>query len=116
MGGIAREHNMVAKAIGGVEDHAHLLISLPATISLAKGVQLIKAGSSKWLHETFPALHDFAWQEGYGVFGVCISHIPKTIAYIAGQEEHHQHKSFQEEYIEFLKKHDIKYDERYLWD
>ena len=116
MGGIARENDMVAKAVGGFEDHAHLLISLPTTVSMAKGVQLIKGGSSKWLHETFPALHDFAWQEGYGAFGACISNIPETIAYIANQEEHHRHKGFQEEYLAFLKKHDIAYNERYLWD
>jgi putative transposase len=116
MGGIARENGMVAKAVGGFEDHAHLLVSLPTTITMAKGVQLIKGGSSKWLHETFPALHDFAWQEGYGAFGACISIIPETIAYIADQEEHHRHKSFQVEYIAFLKKHEIAFDERYLWD
>ena len=116
MGGIARENDMVAKAVGGTEDHAHLLVSLPTTISLAKGVQLIKGGSSKWLHEIFPSLLDFSWQEGYGVFGVSVSHVPETIAYIAGQEEHHRQKSFQEEYLAFLKKHDIPYDERYLWD
>jgi len=116
MGGIARENDMLAKAVGGAEDHAHLLLSLPTTLTISKGIQLIKGGSSKWLHETFPKMHDFAWQEGYGAFGVCISNIPDTIAYIAGQEEHHRRKSFQEEYLAFLKKHDIKCDERYLWD
>jgi putative transposase len=116
MGGIARENGILARAVGGADDHAHLLITLPTTITIAKGIQLIKGGSSKWLRETFPELHDFAWQEGYGAFGICISHIPKTIAYIAEQEEHHRKKSFQEEYLGFLKKHEIKYDERYLWD
>lgn len=116
LGGIARENGMVAKAVGGMDDHAHLLVTLPTTVSIAKGIQLIKGGSSKWLHETFPPLRGFAWQEGYGAFSVSVSNIPETVAYIAGQEEHHRKRSFQEEYLAFLKRHDVPYDERYVWD
>lgn len=115
MGGIARENNMKALAIGGIEDHVHLLISLPPTSSVSKAIQLIKGGSSKWVHDTFPNLKYFKWQEGYGAFSVSISHIADTVAYIKRQKDHHRKKTFQEEYIAFLKKHEIDYDERYVW-
>ncbi len=115
MGGIARENNMKALAIGGIEDHIHLLISLPATLSIAKAIQLLKGGSSKWVHDTFPNHNSFKWQEGYGAFSVNISHVDDTTAYIKRQLEHHRKKSFQEEYVSFLKKHEIDYDERYVW-
>jgi putative transposase len=62
LGGIARENKMRTLAIGGVADHVHVLISLPATISVAKAMQLLKGNSSKWVHETFPKLRNFAWQ------------------------------------------------------
>ena len=116
MGGIARENGMKARCIGGIADHAHLLISMPTTLSIAKGIQLIKGGASTWIHETFPEMEHFAWQEGYGAFSVSASHLAETIAYIENQEEHHRHKSFQEEYLAFLKKHEIDYNEKYLWD
>lgn len=115
MGGIARENKMKALAIGGVEDHAHVLLSLPSTISIAKAIQLIKGGSSKWIHDTFPSVHNFAWQEGYGAFSVSISNTARTIDYIKNQKEHHRKKGFQEEYVAFLKKHGIDYDDKYIW-
>ncbi len=115
MGGTAREKQMKALAIGGTEDHAHILISLPATISVAEAVKLIKGNSSKWVNETFRLSDKFTWQEGYGAFSVNISIVEETIRYINRQAEHHRHKSFKEEYIEFLGKHGIEYDERYIW-
>lgn len=115
MGGIAREHKMKALAIGGDEDHAHLFTSLPSTLSIAKAIQLIKGGSSTWVSATFPEHKDFEWQEGYGAISVSISHIDQTIAYIKNQKEHHKTRTFQEEYLAFLKKHGIQYDERYVW-
>ena len=116
MGGIARENGMKARCIGGIADHVHLLVSMPTTLSTAKGIQLIKGGASAWVHETFPEMRNFAWQEGYGAFSVSVSHLVETVAYIESQEEHHRHKSFQEEYLAFLKRHEIEYDEKYLWD
>jgi REP element-mobilizing transposase RayT len=116
MGGIARENHMTARCIGGVADHAHLLISMPTSLSIAKGIQQIKGASSVWMRETFPDIREFAWQEGYGAFSVSKSHIDETVAYIEGQTEHHRNKSFQEEYLAFLRKHEIEFDERYLRD
>jgi REP element-mobilizing transposase RayT len=111
LGGIARENDMKALAIGGVPDHVHLLLSLPTTLSVSKAMQLLKGNSSKWLRETFPELrqHDFAWQEGFGSFSISISGVKDTIHYIQTQEEHHRKKSFREELENFLKKHGYDY-------
>src|ERR1700730_465953 len=73
MGGIAKQNGMIPKCIGGVSDHVHLLATLPTRLAVAKAVQLIKAGSSAWIHQTFPNLRNFSWQQGYGAFSVCIS-------------------------------------------
>jgi len=115
LGGIARENRMKALAIGGTADHVHALMSLPGMMSFSKAVQLIKGGSSKWIHETFSNQKKFAWQEGYGAFSVSASQIPKTIAYINNQKEHHRRKSFHEEFLELLTKHGIEFDSRYVF-
>lgn len=115
LGGIARQNKMKAIEIGGTNDHVHLLISLPAALPVSKAMQLIKGGSSKWIHETFPDQRRFAWQEEYGAFSVSMSQMDKTVAYIKGQEEHHRRMTFQEEFLALLKKHRIEYDERFLW-
>jgi putative transposase len=115
MGGIAREHGLKALTIGGVEDHVHLLLSLSATVPLAKAIQMVKGASSKWAHDTFPEHRSFAWQEGYGAFSVGVSQIDTTLAYIRSQPEHHRQTTFQEEFRMFLKKHHMEFDERYMW-
>jgi putative transposase len=115
MGGIARENGMKALTVGGVEDHAHVLLSLPTTISIAQAVQRIKGGSSKWIHETFPEHQGFAWQEGYGAFSIGVSQVDDTVSYIRSQAEHHRRKTFQEEFLAFLKRHGMEYDDRYVW-
>jgi putative transposase len=115
MGGIARENKIKAVSIGGTIDHSHMLISIPAMMPVAKAVQLIKGASSKWLHENIRSLRNFSWQEGYGAFSIGASQIDDVMAYIASQEEHHRLRSFQEEYLDFLKQYKIEYDERYVW-
>jgi putative transposase len=114
IGGVARKHKMTALQIGGVEDHIHALVISPPVYSPSQIVQLLKGDSSKWIHQEFPALSDFTWQDGYGAFTVSKSNIPEVIEYIKNQREHHHTKSFQEEYLEFLQKHEIEYDERYV--
>ena len=106
---------MKALAIGGTTDHVHLLMSLPGMMSFAEAVQLIKGGSSKWVHEAFPDHRKFEWQEGYGAFSVSASRVPKAIAYINNQKDHHRKKTFQEEFRELLMKHGIEYDQRYVF-
>lgn len=116
LGGIAHNNEMKPLCIGGIEDHVHMLLGLPPTLAVSKAVQLIKGGSSKWIHDTVPELRGFAWQDGYGGFTVGKSQIPDTIAYIQGQREHHRTRTFQEEYLAFLRKHEIEFDERYVFD
>lgn len=115
LGGIARENRMKAISIGGTADHLHGLLSLPATMSFAKAVQLIKGGSSKWIHDNFSKHRTFEWQEGYGAFSVSASQVKRTMAYIQNQKEDHRRRSFQEEFLEFLIKHGVIYDPRYLF-
>ena len=114
MGGIAREHKMKALAVGGTDDHVHLLLSLPSSLPIAKAMREIKSASSHWMHETC-GLPGFEWQEGYGAFSIGWSQVDATLAYIAGQEEHHRKRDFQAEFVAILKKHRIEYDPRYLW-
>ena len=111
LGGIARANGMKALAIGGVADHVHILLSLPATMSISKALQLLKGNSSKWIHETFPALRQFAWQEGYGAFSIGISGVEETCAYIRDQEEHHRTRTYREEVIAFLQRHGLPFDD-----
>jgi REP element-mobilizing transposase RayT len=115
MGGIARAQGMKALAVGGFDDHAHLLLSLPAVLSISQAMHLVKGTSSKWIHDTLPDHRAFAWQEGYGAFSIDFSRIDETISYIRSQNEHHREQTFQEEFLAFLQKHDIQYDDRYLW-
>ncbi len=116
MCGIAKQNNIKVLGIGGVEDHLHLLLSIPKTISVSKAIQLVKGGSSKWVHDTFSNLTHFGWQEGYAAFSIGVSQVKATVKYIQNQKEHHRKKSFQEEYLAILKKNEIDYDERYIWD
>jgi putative transposase len=116
LGGIARENKMKLISAGGVEDHVHLLISLPKTIDIAKAMQLVKGGSSKWIHDTFSEHRLFEWQEGYGAFSISISDKERTIAYIDNQPIHHRKQDFKTEFLSFLDKHEIEYDEKYVFD
>ena len=97
--------------IGGVADHVHMLVSLPSTMAIAKAVQIIKGNSLKWIHETFPQLRAFEWQEGYGAFSLGVSGVEATEAYFENQAEHHKRKTFQEELKAILGKHSIVYEE-----
>ena len=114
LGGIARQNGMKPHQIGGTNDHVHIVMGLPPTIAISKTVQLLKGRCSKWIHETFPSLRDFNWQDGYGAFSVSKSQLSVVIRYVATQQEHHQQLSFQEEFRQLLERHGIQYDERYL--
>jgi REP element-mobilizing transposase RayT len=114
IGGLIRQADGVPEAVGGTADHIHLLASLGAAVALADFVKDIKQSSSRWIHETI-GLSNFAWQPGYGAFTVSASNCPVVKEYIANQMEHHRTKSFQEEYVAFLRKHEVEYNETYLW-
>ena len=113
--GIAKAKKFQIPLMNGTDDHIHLLILLKPDISLSKTVQFIKSGSSKWIHEKFPKLKDFSWQEGYGAFAVSTSQLEKTKIYILNQEEHHKKMDFKQEYRKLLEMNDIKFEEKYLF-
>ena len=102
--------------INSVEDHAHLLFDLSRTVSISQVVEDVKKASSKWIKTQGAAFAAFAWQSGYGAFAVSESNVETVHEYIANQREHHRKKSFQDEYRQFLERHRIAFDERYVWD
>ncbi len=113
---IATKDKIKVHAIGGMPNHVHLLLSIPADLSVSNAIRRIKAGSSKWHNETFRKNKRFYWQSGYAAFGVSNTHLEKNKEYILNQKEHHKVRSFKEEYILFLKKNGITYEEKYLWN
>ena len=108
-GGIARNHDIPLIRAGGTRNHVHLLFPLPATKALSDVIGILKASSSKWLSPKFE------WQVGYGAFGVSASNREKVIAYIDNQEKHHKKRTFEEEFLAFLKSGGVEYDPRYVF-
>jgi REP element-mobilizing transposase RayT len=113
---VLHDHECAVIQIGGFEDHLHLLIGLPRTKSIAQIVDVLKSTSSKWIKGKDAAFNQFHWQSGYGAFSVSESNVDAVVKYILNQHEHHRKTTFQEEYRQFLDRHNIKYDERYMWD
>ncbi len=116
MGGIVREMRGVAAIINGVPDHVHMLLQLPADLSLAECLRVVKTNSSRWVHETWPDRQKFGWQSGYGASSVSKSNVAVVTRYIQGQQEHHKKISFRDEFISFLRKNGIAFDPERLWD
>jgi putative transposase len=114
MGGVIRSLNGFPEMIGGIADHVHLLIGLRATHCLSDVMRDLKSASSEWVHEEI-RMAIFSWQEGYGAFTVSASNREQVSQYIKRQEEHHRHRTFQEEYRELLKRSGVEFDDRYLW-
>jgi REP element-mobilizing transposase RayT len=115
-GGIARKHGTTAVQVGDIEDHIHALVVAKPKFPPSQIVQWLKGESSKWIHETFPELRTFGWQDGFGVFSVSKSNVPGVIQYIRDQREYHKKQTFDDEYISMLKLNGIDYDERYVFD
>ena len=113
LGGIVREMDATALIINGVCDHVHMLVRARPAHSAAEIARIVKTNSSRWVRKKWDA--GFAWQTGYGVFSVSESSLAAVTKYIAGQEEHHKKQSFLEEFVAFLKKNHVAYDERYIW-
>ena len=111
--GIGKHKDIPVLAIGGMEDHVHILIALPAPMPLAKAVQMIKANSSRFMRQHVP---DFEWQKGYGAFSVGASAMDATIEYIRNQQRHHRNRDFKAEFLQFLKRYGVEYDPKYVFD
>ena len=114
LGGIVREMRGTAFIVNGTADHIHMLIRIRPVHAAAEIARVVKTNSSRWVREKWKM--QFAWQTGYGAFSVSESNVPTVTRYIAGQEEHHKKRTFQEEYVAFLKRNKVAYDERYIWD
>jgi putative transposase len=116
LGGISKQMDCTPVIIGGVEDHVHILAQQSRTATQSDWVKELKRVSSIWIKERDPTLREFRWQSGYGIFSVSVSKLESVKSYISNQEHHHRKITFQEEYREFLKRHSISWDERYVWD
>jgi len=110
--GICKNHGIFVHAIGGMDDHVHLLIQIPAPLSLAEAVLAIKSNSSRWAHEQG---HKFAWQQGYAAFSVSSSLVPAVVRYVETQESHHRKMSFDAELLALLKKHGVEFDPNFVF-
>jgi REP element-mobilizing transposase RayT len=116
IGGICKQLECYPVKIGGYIDHIHILCMLSKKVPLMKLLEEIKAHSSKWIKTKDDTFKKFYWQNGYGAFSVNPYEIDRVIAYIENQKEHHKKKTFQDEYRVFLKKYNVEYDEKYIWD
>jgi len=116
MAGISRAYKGHVHEIGGIEDHVHILLSLPRTVTLSHLIEEIKKSSSVWIKTKGKFYNDFAWQSGYGAFSIGQSNFDAVRMYIQNQKEHHKKMTFQDELRAFLNKYKIAYDEKHLWD
>lgn len=114
--GIIKAKGQKPIIVNGVADHVHVFVGLKPAMSISDLVRDIKNNSSKFINEQKFIKRKFSWQEGYGVFSYAHSQIENVYQYIANQEEHHKKKTFQEEYVDFLKKFEIEYNEKYLFE
>ncbi len=115
LAGIIKSVNGIPIMINGTNNHIHILCSMPSQKSTSEMMRLIKTNSSKWINNLSETRYRFEWQTGYGVFSVSRFELEEVTRYIAGQEEHHRRKTFQEEFIELLTAHGMTYEKKYLW-
>jgi REP element-mobilizing transposase RayT len=116
LGGICNNLECSPIKIGGFNDHVHILCVLSKKIALIKLLEDVKSHSSKWMKTKDDSLKNFYWQDGYGAFSVNPTEVETVVAYISNQHEHHKKRTFQDEYRAFLKKYNVDFDERYIWD
>lgn len=116
IGGILRESNGTLLKIGGIADHVHLLAKLSPTLAISDVLRVVKTNSSKWTNERSDVDFKFQWQPVFAAFSVSESQVPVVEAYIANQAEHHRKRTFEEEFLEMLRRHKIKYDPRYVFE
>jgi REP element-mobilizing transposase RayT len=116
LAGTCRNLHSPSLIVGGVEDHVHLLLRLAKDLSVSVLVRELKRESSKWVKSLAPDLAGFYWQQGYGAFSISPAHVEPLREYIIKQEDHHRRETFQDEFRRLLKKYEVEYDERYVWD
>ena len=116
IGGTVKDHKASLLKAGGIEDHVHLLLRIHPEFAISKTVQLLKANSSKWINDNRKTSSPFQWQRGYGAFSVSQSMADTVRNYIAGRRKHHARRTYQDEYLEILRKHEIEFDLRYVFE
>ena len=116
MAGILKTYKSTPVLIGGMPDHVHILTTLSKNYATCKLIEEVKKSSSKWVKTLSPYLRAFQWQNGYGAFSIGQSQINAVTKYIERQKQHHRKMTFKEEFLKFLEKYQVEYDERYLWD
>ena len=116
IGGIIRSEKGMLFDIGGMPDHVHLYLRWRTDASISDLMRIVKSRSSRWIHDTFPELKEFAWQEGYSVFSVSKSREAAVRAYIAGQAEHHRTQGFKSELLGLLRRHGVEFENKYVFD
>ncbi|MCK8602203.1 IS200/IS605 family transposase [Desulfoferrobacter suflitae] len=116
LGGVIRGEKGRLLKIGGTEDHVHILASFHPALSVSDMLRRMKGNTSRWLNENRSLAFRFSWQRGYGAFSVSESMVDVVSKYIDNQELHHKKMTFQEEFLALLSKHNVQYDERYIWD
>jgi REP element-mobilizing transposase RayT len=114
--GIIQNNKHKLLAIGSMPDHIHIFIGYYLNHRISDLVEEIKTSSNKWINDNKLSRYKFEWQKGYGAFTHSHSQIDAIIKYVLNQEQHHQRRTFKEEYLEILKKNDIKYNDDYLFD
>jgi REP-associated tyrosine transposase len=114
-GGVLRGEGGLLMAAGGVADHVHLLAAIDKESSVSETLRKLKASSSRWIHQSYPEMAGFGWQNGYAAFSIGRTEIEAVARYIGNQEEHHRMVTFQEELVDLLQRYGVEYDERYLW-
>jgi len=109
LAGVCKKQKIFVHEIGGMEDHLHMLVQIPLTLAFSEAMQEIKTSSSRWMGR------NFAWQRGFGIFGVSASNVDAVVRYIRTQEAHHRKMTFEQEFIALLDKHGVAYDPRYVF-
>lgn len=109
LAGVCKKQKIFVHEIGGIEDHLHMLIQIPLTLAFSDALQEIKGSSSRWMGPKF------AWQRGFGIFGVSASNVDAVVQYIRTQEAHHRKMTFEQEFIALLERHGVAYDPRYVF-
>jgi putative transposase len=113
--GIVQNNNHKVLQINGMPDHIHLFFGMRPSQSLSDLMKVVKGDSSEWINKKKFTKGKFSWQSGYGAFSYAKSQVPRVIRYIQNQEEHHTKKSFEKEYLDFLKAFEIEYDKRFVF-
>ncbi len=116
MSGILKSDGTYPLAVGGWKDHVHVFFELPVAMPVSNQMRMLKSTSAKWINDNRLVKGKFSWQEGYGAFSYSRSQRNSVIRYVMNQEEHHKKQTFRDEYLSLLRKFEIEYNEKYVFE